>query len=62
MLTGEDYNKPKDTIGPAKLATEGPLSEKDQQAIAIDHTQRFGQKALAKWRRFKEKIIHKFKK
>jgi hypothetical protein len=62
MLTREDHNKSKDTDEPAKLATEGPLSEKDQQAIVIDRTQRFGQKALEKWRRLKENIIHKFKK
>jgi hypothetical protein len=51
------------TNGPApKLATEGPLAEKDQQGQAIERHRKLAEEALAKWRRLKQKIKDKFKK
>lgn len=45
-----------------KLATEGPLSEKDEQGKAIERAQKLAAKALDKWRRLKGKITEKLKK
>jgi hypothetical protein len=47
---------------PERLATEGPLAEKDEQGKAIEHTRKLAKEALEKWHRLKEKIIHPFKK
>ncbi|HEY9000651.1 MAG TPA: hypothetical protein VIM89_04825 [Mucilaginibacter sp.] len=47
---------------PEKLATEGPLSEKDEQGEVIARSQDLAGIALRKWRRLKEKIKDKFKK
>jgi hypothetical protein len=56
MLTGEDQSKPAATNEPEpKLATEGPLCEKDQQGMAIERTKKLGEEALEQWRRLKEK-------
>jgi hypothetical protein len=43
-----------------ELKTEGSLSEKDQQSQAIERARKFGQEALAQWRRLKEKVAGKF--
>jgi hypothetical protein len=37
------------------LATEGPLCEKDEQAIAIERTKLLQKEAQEKWKRYKEK-------
>lgn len=46
----------------AKLKTEGPLSEKDQQGQATEHQRSLAEQALAKWNRLKEKVKQTFKK
>jgi hypothetical protein len=62
MSIAKDQSKPKGNNGPVpKLATEGPLKEKDEQNQAIEQQRKFGEIALAKWRRLKEKIKHPFK-
>ena len=43
---------------PARLKTEGPLFEKDQQGLATEQQRKLGEIALAKWRRLREKIAH----
>lgn len=47
---------------PEKLATEGPLTEKDQQGQAIERQQKEAAKALSKWQHLKNKITHPLKK
>ena len=47
---------------PGKLATDGPLAEKDEQGKAIEHTRKLAKEALEEWHRLKEKITHPFKK
>jgi hypothetical protein len=37
------------------LKTEGPLCEKDEQALAIERTKALQKEALAKWKRLKAK-------
>jgi hypothetical protein len=37
------------------LATEGPLCEKDEQAITIERTKLLQQEAQEKWKRYKER-------
>ncbi|MDB5000539.1 MAG: hypothetical protein JWR76_1616 [Mucilaginibacter sp.] len=37
------------------LATEGPLCEKDEQAIAIERTKLLQKEAQEKWKRYKER-------
>lgn len=37
------------------LATEGPLCEKDEQAMAIERTKLLQKEAQEKWKRYKEK-------
>jgi hypothetical protein len=58
----KDQSKPKDTDEPAKLATEGPLKEKDEQNQAMEQQRKLAEIALAKWRRLKENVAHQFKK
>jgi hypothetical protein len=40
-----------------KLATEGPLCEKDQQALVIESTRQLQKEAQEQWMRFKNRPI-----
>jgi hypothetical protein len=63
MLIAIDENmRKKPDKPPEKLATEGPLAEKDEQAKVIERTGKFAKEALEKWHRLKEKFTHPFKK
>lgn len=42
----------------SNLATEGPLCEKDEQAIAIERAKLLQKEALEKWERLKKKDIN----
>jgi hypothetical protein len=56
MLIQKDKNRIKNTGAPvAKIATEGPLCEKDEQAIAIERNKLFQIKAMKKWAQAKRK-------
>jgi hypothetical protein len=45
-----------------KLATEGPLSEKDEQGLAVERARGLQEEALKQWRRLKAKVARTFKK
>jgi len=63
MLREEEQSKEGDTDKPGpKLVTEGPLFEKDRQAMAMERARKLGEEALEQWRRLKQKISNKFKK
>jgi len=51
----------KNKITAPDLKTEGPLSEKDEQGIAMEQARKLGQAALEKWRHLKAGIVSKFK-
>ncbi|MDB4902251.1 MAG: hypothetical protein JWQ63_1532 [Mucilaginibacter sp.] len=56
MLITNNKNKIKSTGKPVpKIITEGPLCEKDEQAIAIERNKLFQIKALKKWAQAKKK-------
>ncbi|HMG09063.1 MAG TPA: hypothetical protein VK609_11165 [Mucilaginibacter sp.] len=54
MLVTEKKSKEKSTQKPLiKLTTEGPLCEKDEQAIAIERSKLLQKEALEKWERLR---------
>jgi hypothetical protein len=56
MLIQKDKNRIKNTSAPVqKIVTEGPLCEKDEQAIAIERNKLFQIKAQKKWAQAKRK-------
>lgn len=56
MLISKDKSKEKDEAKPAiHLATDWPLCEKDEQAIAIEHTKILQKEALDRWERLRKK-------
>lgn len=56
MLILKDQTKKKDTgKSQPDLTTEGPLSEKDEQAIAIERTKKLQQEAQENWKHNKKK-------
>ncbi|MFA6085518.1 hypothetical protein [Mucilaginibacter sp.] len=42
----------------SNLVTEGPLCEKDEQAIAIERAKQLQKEALEKWERLRKKDIN----
>jgi hypothetical protein len=62
MSTAIDKNRGKEPgKPPEKLATDGPLAEKDEQGKAIEHSRKLAKEALEQWHGLKEKITHPFK-
>jgi hypothetical protein len=55
MLVAEDHPAEKNGV-PPPLKSDGPLSEKDEQAQAVERARSLQKEALEKWNRFKEKI------
>jgi hypothetical protein len=55
MLVAEDHPAEKNSV-PPPLKSEGPLSEKDEQAQAVERSRSVQKDALKKWNRLKEKI------
>lgn len=55
MLIKKEKNEI-NTITTTKLTTEGPLCEKDQQGLAIEHGKLLQKEALEKWTRLKKRL------
>ena len=54
MLVAEDHPAGKNSTPPLK--SEGPLSEKDEQAQAVERSRSLQKEALEKWSHLKGKI------
>ncbi|MDB5158074.1 MAG: hypothetical protein JWR50_2781 [Mucilaginibacter sp.] len=55
MITPKSHNKKKNIPKSSDLATEGPLSEKDEEDLAIERTKKLQQEARENWKREKKK-------